>query len=157
MNSNTLQGIGMSFDEVNRVMAGIEQRVSNGGVSEAEIARFVTEERETAVALSLSSNSEVTSETVEATTVAHESGDSGFGLMSAERENGCFRGMYLQLNNTATTNTTKLKSAVACNLVRKYDPHLLGLLELGRNWSRYRSDQQLETFLEDLRRECRGS
>jgi hypothetical protein len=81
---------------------------------------------------------------------------SAYGTMLRDRANGCFRGLYVQLNNTSTRTTTNVKSAKLCDIIRQYDPHVIGLNEVGRNHSKYRSSERLSSFITELHRESRS-
>jgi hypothetical protein len=64
--------------------------------------------------------------------------------------------MFVQLNNTSTSNVANVKSAKLCSAIRKYDPHIIGLDEIGRNWAQYRTSERLSAFIGDLQRESRS-
>jgi hypothetical protein len=146
----------MSYEEVNNLMQRLESKLATDGISSEEINRWVADEREAAMALSTLHNPGGIEEFAEATQAASTNTDNGFGSIPVERENGSFRGLYVQLNNIATTTSTKTKSAKLCKLIRKYDPHCIGLGEVGRNWSLFKDRERLESLLSDLGRKCRS-
>jgi hypothetical protein len=136
-------------------MSKLEMKLGTKGVTEEEIGRWLEDERESAAALSLNRNQYAAAEAQDAREAAIGP-SSAYGSMPRERANGCFRGLYVQLNNTSTRTTANVKSAKLCDIIRQYDPHVIGLNEVGRNHSKYRSSERLSSFISDLHRESRS-
>ena len=77
-------------------------------------------------------------------------------LMSEEREDGVFRGLMVQLNSISTKKVRNRKAAQLQWLVRKYDIQLVGLGEVGVNWSTCRHKKRLLTLLPELERSAKS-
>ena len=52
--------------------------------------------------------------------------------------------------------TTEIKLPILCNLIRRYDPHIIGAIEVGWNWKRYKASDWLALMVSDLQRESRS-
>jgi hypothetical protein len=137
-------------------MSKLDNKLGTAGVTEQEIGRWLEEERESAAALSLNRNQYAAVEANEAREAAAGPASSAYGTMPRDRANGCFRGLYVQLNNTSTCTTANIKSAKLCDIIWQYDPHVIGLNKVGRNHSKFRSSERLSSFISDLRRESRS-
>jgi hypothetical protein len=131
-------------------------KLKSSELTEYEIGKWLEEERDAAADLSLHLNEFAAVEEREAAEVDLSGRAKAFGSMPAERNNGCWRGMFVQLNNTSTSNVANIKSAKLCSAIRKYDPHIVGLNEIGRNWDQYCSSERLSAFIGDLQRESRS-
>jgi hypothetical protein len=142
---------------VKGLMEKLKTKLKSSELTEQEIGRWLAEERDAAAALSLHENEFAAVEDREAAEVDMSGQSESFGSMPTERANGCWRGMFVQLNNTSTSNVANVKSAKLCSAIRKYDPHVIGLDELGRNWDQYRSSERLSAFIGDLQRESRST
>jgi hypothetical protein len=147
----------LSSEEVVELMSKMRGHIQQGGVSDADISRWAVEEREAQTALSGLQNPYLAEETNEARCIPQVKGRTqGFGSIPDERDNECFRGLMVQLNNISTNTTTEIKLPILCNLIRRYNPHIIGAIEVGWNWKRYKASDRLALMVSDLQRESRS-
>ena len=78
-------------------------------------------------------------------------------LPAEERGDGVFRGLMVQLNGIKTNKVRNRKAAQLQWLVRKYDVQIVGLGEIGVNWSKCRHKKRLLTLLPEIERSARSS
>jgi hypothetical protein len=93
---------------VKGLMEKLKTKLKSSELTEQEIGQWLAEERDAAAALSLHENEFAAVEDREAAEVDMSGQSESFGSMPAERANGCWRGMFVQLNNTSTSNVANV-------------------------------------------------
>lgn len=78
------------------------------------------------------------------------------GNLADEREEGVFRALLVQLNGMSTKRVRNKKAAQLQWLVKKYDVQLVGLGEVGVNWSTCRHKKRLLTLLPEIERSAKS-
>ena len=79
------------------------------------------------------------------------------GHVPVDRSDGVFRLMSVQLNSISTSKSQNEKTAKLQYLVKKYDIELIGMAEVGVNWSLAKHGKRLLSIFPQLERTARSS
>ena len=77
------------------------------------------------------------------------------GYIPLERGDGVFRLLSVQLNGMSTEKSQNDKAVKLQYLIRKYDVQIIGMAEVGVNWSMARHGKRLLTLLPDVEKSAR--
>ena len=120
----------MKHEEITRMVGQRAKGKARQRVTDQDIERWIEEEE-----FERDNRHEMWSMAVEMNSVSTEETVRALGSMPEERAEGTFRGMMVQLNSMATTKVRNRKAALLQWLIRKYQIQLVGLGEVGVNWS----------------------
>eukprot|EP00956_Cyclotella_meneghiniana_P013588 scaffold19721_cov38-Cyclotella_meneghiniana.AAC.6 len=141
-----------SHDQIADLMRRRRSRGKNRWVSDDEIEKWVEEEQWV-----LENSLDMMNEQIDVITNNELVTVPSHGSIPEVVEDGVVRMVSVQVNSMSTARVRNRKAAELQEVVRRYNPHLIGIGEVGINWNCAKNGQRLLTLFPELEKDSQSA